>query len=115
MNSLQQQDNGVEEEIIDIGRKPNNNECLLKKPPKSQNQTTQNDALEIGPSVQLPSNILHELYSSYTLKQKRNGLKCFFVACLLFYIWSICVPYEQEAHARGRLQYRKPPGFFDFS
>uniref|UniRef100_A0A1A9VZY0 adenylate cyclase n=1 Tax=Glossina brevipalpis TaxID=37001 RepID=A0A1A9VZY0_9MUSC len=57
------------------------------------------DQAEIS-EVGLSDLMLDELYTSYSLKQRSGGLKWFFFACLLFDIWSLCVPYEQDIQAR---------------
>uniref|UniRef100_A0A1A9ZVW3 adenylate cyclase n=1 Tax=Glossina pallidipes TaxID=7398 RepID=A0A1A9ZVW3_GLOPL len=63
---------------------------------RKHHEKDQAEITEVG----LSDLMLDELYTSYSLKQRSGGLKWFFFACLLFDIWSLCIPYEQDMQAR---------------
>ncbi|KAL9924108.1 adenylate cyclase type 3 isoform X1 [Glossina fuscipes] len=63
---------------------------------QKRHEKDQAEITEVG----LSDLMLDELYTSYSLKQRSGGLKWFFFACLLFDIWSLCIPYEQDMQAR---------------
>lgn len=57
----------------------------------------------VSPSgVVLPDDVLEKVYQSYSLKQKRAGLKCFLLASLMFDIWAIFIPQGQSWEAIGK-------------
>lgn len=51
--------------------------------------TTGNGNIVSQLGVTLPENVLEKVYESYSLKQKRAGLKCFLIASLLFDMWAL--------------------------
>ncbi|XP_037927319.1 adenylate cyclase type 3 [Teleopsis dalmanni] len=56
------------------------------------------DDVVVGPpsnSVQLPLSVLKKLYHTYSIKQRRGGLKWFLIASLLFNIWLLIIPQGQ--------------------
>uniref|UniRef100_A0A1B0G4W5 adenylate cyclase n=1 Tax=Glossina morsitans morsitans TaxID=37546 RepID=A0A1B0G4W5_GLOMM len=63
---------------------------------RKHHEKDQAEITEVG----LSDLMLDELYTSYSLKQRSGSLKWFFFACLLFDIWSLCIPYEQDMQAR---------------
>lgn len=67
---------------------------------RKHHEKDQAEITEVG----LSDLMLDELYTSYSLKQRSGSLKWFFFACLLFDIWSLCIPYEQDMQARGKFE-----------
>ncbi|KAH8262644.1 hypothetical protein KR026_004940 [Drosophila bipectinata] len=53
-----------------------------------------------GGVVILPQHVLNELYHNYSIKQRRSGLKWFLFAAVLFNIWTIIIPWDQEVATR---------------
>ncbi|KAH8409996.1 hypothetical protein KR009_003788 [Drosophila setifemur] len=53
-----------------------------------------------GGVVILPQHVLNELYHNYSIKQRRSGLKWFLFAAVLFNIWTIVIPWDQELPTR---------------
>ncbi|CAO1336896.1 unnamed protein product [Diamesa serratosioi] len=73
---------------------------LIETPLKIMSDENSGAVLPSGP-IMLPDDVLEKLYRSYSLKQKRSGLKCFIVASIVFDLWAILVPQGQSWESLG--------------
>lgn len=46
--------------------------------------------------ISLPNDVLERLYQRYSIKQRRAGLECFLATSVLFDLWAIFAPQQQE-------------------
>lgn len=76
---------------------------IIETPLKIMADENSGAVLPSGPIV-LPDDVLEKLYRSYSLKQKRSGLKCFIVASIVFDLWAILVPQGQSWESLGKFK-----------
>ncbi|KAH8375071.1 hypothetical protein KR093_002621, partial [Drosophila rubida] len=85
---------------------PASSKVKPKKTPSRRRQTHEGDVVAGGVGITgggvviLPQHVLNELYHNYSIKQRRSGLKWFLFAAVLFNVWTICIPWEQEYQVR---------------